>query len=185
MDHSRALAREPGIAGELVRRCRKAEEDPVLDFNGRCYREIEYGLLKGGGKGGELIYFRPHPPIPRAASTSDPKPFDAIAVPPLLYEAANDATSKFPLTGVSPDEETLSCETSEAVDAVEVMVALVAANELMFTLDSFEVPAWESKVFASVLDEGMETVGMDETVLVLPCAMVVNAFTENADGRST
>jgi hypothetical protein len=94
------------------------------------------------GKGGEVLYFffPVHPPIPRAASTSDPKPFDAIAVPLLLYEAANDAMSKVPPAGVSLDEETVSCDTSEAVDAVVAVVALFAASELMFTLESFEVP---------------------------------------------
>jgi hypothetical protein len=64
---------------------------------------------------------RTHPPIPRAANTSDPKPLDAIAVPPLLYEAANDATSKFPPSGVSPDEETASCGTSAAVETNAAM----------------------------------------------------------------
>jgi hypothetical protein len=99
---------------------------------------------------------------------SDPKPFDAISVPPLLYEAANDAMSKVPPAVVSSDKETVACDTSGAVEAVEVMVALVAAMELMFTLESFEVPAWERRVFARVVDEWEEMVGMDETVLTLP-----------------
>ena len=63
-------------------------------------------------------------------------------MPPLLYEAANDAMSKFPLVVVSLVEEIVSCDTSVAVDAVfEAVVARVPASELMFTLESFEVPA--------------------------------------------
>jgi hypothetical protein len=64
-----------------------------------------------------------------------------IVVPPLLYEAANDAMSKFPPVVVSLTEETVACDTSEAVEAVEVVVALLAAKEAMFTLESFEDPA--------------------------------------------
>jgi len=75
--------------------------------------------------------------------------------------------SKFTLTGDSSAEETVACDTSEAAEAVEVVVALVAAMEAMFTLDNFEVPAWESKLFARVLDDEEVTVGMDDTVLVL------------------
>jgi hypothetical protein len=81
-------------------------------------------------------------------------------VPPLLYEAANDAMSKVPPAGVSLTEETTSCDTCEAVEAVEVMVVLVAVNELMFTLDNFEVPTWESSVSTGMADE------RDETILV-------------------
>ncbi|MBP1927767.1 hypothetical protein J2741_000314 [Methanolinea mesophila] len=72
-----------------------------------------------------------------------------IAVPPLLYEAANDAMSKFPPVVISPAEETVSCDTSEAVEAVEAVVVLVAANELMFTeetLESFELLIFENKL---------------------------------------
>jgi hypothetical protein len=56
-------------------------------------------------------------------------------VPPLLYEAANDAMSKFPPVIVSPGEETAACDTSEAVEAVGVVVVLVAAKEV--NSDSF------------------------------------------------
>jgi hypothetical protein len=121
------------------------------------------------GKRGEVLYFffPVHPPIPRAASTSDPKPFDAIAVPPLLYEAANDAMSKVPPAVVSSDKETVACDTSGAVEAVEVVVALVLAMVAMFTLDNLEVPACESSVFARVPDDEVKTVGMEDTVLVL------------------
>jgi len=90
-----------------------------------------------------------HPPIPRAASTSDPKLFDAIAVPPLLYKAANDAMSKFPLAGVSSEKETGACDTSDTGEAVVEAVALLAANELMLTeeiLESFELLIFENKL---------------------------------------
>ena len=80
-------------------------------------------------------FFPVYPPIPRAASTSDPKPFDAIAVPPLWYEAANDAMSKIPPVMVSPGEETVSCDTSEPVDAIAGVIALVLAMEV--NSDSF------------------------------------------------
>lgn len=65
--------------------------------------------------------------------------------------------SKVPPGGVSLTEETVDCDTSEAVEAVVAVVALVEANELMFTLESFEVPTLESKVFATVPDDKEET----------------------------
>jgi len=50
--HDRAHSRGTGITAEVDRGSRRAEEDPVLDFNAGCYYEIEYVLPKGGGKGG-------------------------------------------------------------------------------------------------------------------------------------
>lgn len=57
--------------------------------------------------------------------------------------------SNVPLAVVSLTEETLSCDTIVAVEAVEVVVALVAANELVFTeetLESFELLIFENKL---------------------------------------